>query len=92
MDGVERPFPGAGFREMDKKPIAGKTGATGLRSVIESVLGSSMFEVPSDPRIERVVIDAPCVLGEAAPEYIRGEGRLRPAEAIPIDGHPEEIA
>ncbi|MGI6269566.1 MAG: ATP-dependent Clp protease ATP-binding subunit ClpX [Candidatus Howiella sp.] len=92
MDGVELEFTDAALREMAKKTIAGKTGARGLRSVIESVLGSSMFEVPSDPRIERVVIDAPCVLGEAAPEYIRGEGRLRPAEAIPIDGHPEEIA
>ncbi len=92
MDGVSLEFTEAALREMARKTIANKTGARGLRSVIEGVLGSCMFEVPSDPRIERVVIDAPCVLGEASPEYIRGEGRLHPADTLPIGGHPGEIA
>lgn len=92
MDGVTLEFTDAALREMAVKTIASRTGARGLRSVIEGVLGRSMFEVPSDPRIERVVIDAPCVLGETAPEYIRGEGRLRPAETILLEDHPGEIA
>ena len=46
------------------------TGARGLRSVMEGLLTGLMFEVPSDPTIERVVIHKDYVEGKGKPELV----------------------
>ncbi len=50
-----------------KKSIERKTGARGLRSIVEATLRDIMFTAPSDPAITKVIITADCVDGKGAP-------------------------
>ena len=56
--------------ERAKKAIAQKTGARGLRSIIEDVLMQPMFEVPSNPDVTGIKITAKSINGEEKPLYI----------------------
>ena len=58
------------------KAIDMKIGARGLRSVMEGLLTKIMFEIPSDPRIEKVTLDRNCVEGTGEPVI---ERRPRPS-------------
>ena len=53
--------------EIAKKAISQKTGARGLRSILEGILMHTMFNVPSDGTISRVTVTADCVLNGADP-------------------------
>ena len=53
------------------KAIAMEIGARGLRSVMENMLTAIMYEVPSDSKIERVIITKECVEGTQPPKIIR---------------------
>ncbi len=78
LDGVELEIEQEALREIAKKSIARKTGARGLRSILESILNDTMFDTPSDDSITKVVISEKCVKGEEAPTIIRGE-KKKPA-------------
>ncbi|MGN1480481.1 ATP-dependent Clp protease ATP-binding subunit ClpX [Porcipelethomonas sp.] len=56
--------------EIAKKAIAQKTGARGLRAIIEDVLMESMFEAPSNPDITGITVTAASIRGEESPKYI----------------------
>lgn len=58
-------------REIAKVTIEQKTGARGLRAVVEKILTKLMFEAPSDSEIVGIKITAECVRGEAEPEITR---------------------
>jgi ATP-dependent Clp protease ATP-binding subunit ClpX len=47
-----------------------KTGARGLRSIMETILLETMFELPSLHGVESVVIDQKIVAGSSAPKYV----------------------
>ena len=68
MDGVEITFTQDALRAVAKQAMARKTGARGLRGVMETVLAQSMFEVPSKPDITKIVIDEQAVLEKTAAE------------------------
>ncbi len=78
LDGVELEIEQEALREIAKKSIARKTGARGLRTILESILNDTMFDTPSDDSITKVVISEKCVKGEEAPTIIRGE-KKKPA-------------
>ncbi|WP_024857157.1 ATP-dependent Clp protease ATP-binding subunit ClpX [Ruminococcus albus] len=59
--------------EIAKVTIEQKTGARGLRAVVESILTKLMFDAPSDSSITGIKITAECVRGEAEPEITRGQ-------------------
>ena len=59
-----------------------KTGARGLTSIVEEVLGQAMFEVPSLPEVGRVVVDADAVRGTGKPSYQSGSGTLRSTNKV----------
>ncbi len=61
------------LRAIAKKAIARKTGARGLRSIMESVLLDSMFELPGSTDIEKVLITQDVVDGNAKPMYVHGD-------------------
>jgi ATP-dependent Clp protease ATP-binding subunit ClpX len=63
-----------------RKAIARKTGARGLRSIIESILLDTMFDLPSIEGVDEVVISREVVEGTARPLYIYAE-RARVADA-----------
>ncbi len=60
-DGVELEFEDDALKAIVKKAIDQKTGARGLRSIVENVMTDIMFEAPSDPTIKKVVITKDCI-------------------------------
>ena len=70
MDNVELEFTDEALHAIARKTIERKTGARGLRSVMENILMPVMYNVPTDPTIIRVTIDEDTVEGgEAHMEY-----------------------
>ncbi len=63
MDSVELEFTDAALHAVAAKTLERKSGARGLRSVMEQLLIPIMYKIPSDPTIIRVVIDADTVNG-----------------------------
>ena len=61
LDGVELDFDMGALEAIADKTLEKGTGARGLRSIIEAVLQPVMYDVPSDPTIERVAITSGCV-------------------------------
>lgn len=70
LEGVELEFEKDALREIAKKAIERKTGARGLRSIVENILGETMFEIPSDNNIEKVIITKECVVNQDKPKII----------------------
>ena len=68
MDGVELSFTEEALIEIARKAITRQTGARGLRSIVESVVMDLMFRIPSDDTVEKCLITAEAVRGEAEPE------------------------
>ena len=75
MDGVKLEFNEDALSEVAKVAMKRKTGARGLRSVIEKTMMDVMFESPSDDTIEKCVITKGAVRGEEAPEITHGEAK-----------------
>ena len=71
FDNVELEFKDGGLMAIAKKAIERKTGARGLRSIIEEVMMDIMFEVPSHEEITKVIITEAVIDGKAEPEMIR---------------------
>ncbi len=67
MEGVELDFREDGLRAIAEKALARKTGARGLRSILESVLLETMFQIPSERDVTKVVIDESVIKGESEP-------------------------
>ncbi|MBQ8880362.1 MAG: ATP-dependent Clp protease ATP-binding subunit ClpX [Clostridia bacterium] len=68
LDGIELEFEDEAFRAIAHLAIERNTGARGLRSIIEGIMMKPMFELPSEPDVERVVVTA---------DYVLGDGELR---------------
>ncbi len=67
MENVQVDFREDGLRAIAEKAMERKTGARGLRSILESVLLDSMFNIPSRDDIAKVVIDESVIRGESEP-------------------------
>ncbi len=67
MENVELDIREEALLEIAKKAIQRKTGARGLRSIIENILMETMYKVPSEDSLNKVVIDASVVKGESEP-------------------------
>ena len=85
LDGVELELTDAAIEAIASLALARKTGARGLTSIVEEVLGQSMFEVPSMPEVGRVVVDADAVHGTGRPRYEASSGALRSASKVGND-------
>ncbi len=70
MDNVEVEFREDALRAVSKKAMERKTGARGLRSIMENVLIDTMYDLPSLKDVSRVVIDESVVKGESEPLLI----------------------
>ena len=71
LDGVELEFEEDAIREIASEAYERKTGARGIRSIMEKVMMDVMFEIPSDETIEKVIITKDSVLGNSKPTVIR---------------------
>jgi ATP-dependent Clp protease ATP-binding subunit ClpX len=70
MEGVKLGFTEDAMRGISKKAIARKTGARGLRSIMEGILLDTMFDLPSLDGVEEVIINREVVEGRAKPLHI----------------------
>ncbi len=75
MEGVQLDFTDDALRSVAQKAIARKTGARGLRSIMESILLDSMYELPGLEGVEEIVINREVVEGNAKPLHIYADRR-----------------
>ena len=69
LDGVELEFNQEALEEVADISLSRKTGARGLRAIMENVMMDTMYHVPSDSSIKTCLITKECVKGEAEPVY-----------------------
>ncbi len=86
MEEVELEFREDALRAVAQKAMERKTGARGLRSILESVLLETMYEIPSQSSVSKVVIDASVIRGESQPILLHENSEH---EALP-KAMPEE--
>ena len=67
MEGVEVDFREDALRAVAEKAMERKTGARGLRSILEAVLLDTMYELPSTESVAKVVVDESVITGESQP-------------------------
>ena len=75
IDGVELVFEPEALGAIVDKAIERKTGARGLRSIIEEIMRDIMFEIPSNPNIEKCIIKKETITENKEPEIIINEKR-----------------
>ena len=75
LDNVELVFEDEALKAVAKKAQEQRTGARGLRGIMEGILTNLMFEIPSDPTIERVTITEKVVTEGSEPELLRNEDK-----------------
>ncbi len=75
MENVRLGFPDEALKAIARKAIQRKTGARGLRSIMESILLDTMFDLPGMRGVEEVVVSADVVDGRAKPLHIYAERR-----------------
>ena len=76
LDKVDLEFTPEALDAIAEKTIARKTGARGLRSIMEDTLKNLMFEVPSDYMIEKITVTKDSVENGAAPEIVHNPDRV----------------
>ena len=67
MEGVELDIREEALHEIAKKAMERKTGARGLRAIIERILMETMYKVPSETNLQKVVLDASVIQGDNEP-------------------------
>ena len=70
MDGVKLTVEESAVREIASTAIRLKTGARGLRTIIESFMTSVMYKLPSEENVEEVIVTKECVTDKAEPKII----------------------
>ena len=87
MEGVKLTFPEEALHAIARRAIERKTGARGLRSIMEAILLETMFDLPAMNGVEEVVISKEVVEGDARPLLIYADRdkqagpKLAPASA-----------
>ena len=94
LDGVELRFEPEALEMIARQAIERKSGARGLRAIVEGLLLDVMFDIPSRTDIKQVVITEKCVLGEEEPQLILTESaqpkKLRSRNTTKKDSAKEE--
>lgn len=72
LEDVELEFEDAALHEIARMALARKTGARGLRSICEDVLQQTMFDLPSEEGVVKVIVTEASVKGEEQPQRIYG--------------------
>ena len=80
IDGVELIFEQEALEAIVDKAIERKTGARGLRSIIEEIMRDIMFEIPSNPDIEKCIITKETVVDMKGPKIIISEEHSKQTE------------
>ena len=73
LEGVKLSFKDNAIKEVALKAINKKTGARGLRSILENILLKTMYDLPSQENIEEVIVDAAAVKGQSQPIIVHSK-------------------
>ena len=84
IDNVELHFEENALKLIAETALESKTGARGLRAIMEQILLPVMFTAPSDPSIEKITITADCVKNGSVPLIEKNPARLAP-KSLPTD-------
>jgi ATP-dependent Clp protease ATP-binding subunit ClpX len=82
MEGVDLEFREESLRAVARKAMQRKTGARGLRTILENTLLDIMYDLPSMRNVQKVVVDEDVIQGESKPYLVYGvdEARLAAVE------------
>ena len=79
LDNVELDFTDEALKAIAEEAIKRRTGARGLRSIVEETMTEVMFDIPSDETISKVIINDKCITEKKIPEVVKlPEGEVRP--------------
>ena len=78
IDGVELDFSDEALDAVAEKAIELKTGARGLRAIMEDTMTEIMYEIPSNEKIQKVTINKDCVTDKALPKISASDKRKKP--------------
>ncbi|MDC3391230.1 ATP-dependent Clp protease ATP-binding subunit ClpX [Candidatus Pelagibacter sp.] len=73
LDGAKLTFKENALKEIALKAIRKKTGARGLRSILENILLKTMYDLPSQDNIEEVIVDASAAKGQSQPIIVHSK-------------------
>jgi ATP-dependent Clp protease ATP-binding subunit ClpX len=73
LDGAKLTFKENALKEIAQKAIKKKTGARGLRSILENILLKTMYDLPSKDNIEEVIVDAGAAKGQSQPILVHAK-------------------
>jgi len=76
LDGVELSFTSEALRAASQEAMKIKTGARGLRTIIERILLDVMYEIPSHPEVVKCVVNAECITRNAPPLLLLQSGQV----------------
>ena len=80
LEGVKLTFKESSIKEIAQKAISKKTGARGLRSILENILLKTMFDLPGQENIEEVIIDVGAAKGQTDPIVIHSKNAKTKSE------------
>ena len=86
LDHICLTFEEEALEAIANEALARKTGARGLRSIMEAALMKLMYELPGDPTVDSVTITAACIRGEGQPLI----SHKQPAPAALPEGQPND--
>ena len=73
LDGAKLSFKENAIKEIAQKAINKKTGARGLRSILENILLKTMYDLPSQDNVEEVIVDASAAKGLSQPIIVHSK-------------------
>src|SRR5215204_491099 len=82
MDGADLEFRDDGLSAVARKAMERKTGARGLRTILENILLDTMYQLPSLKNVSKVVVDESVVQGHAQPYVVYKSDDPRPEKAV----------
>jgi ATP-dependent Clp protease ATP-binding subunit ClpX len=74
LDGAKLTFKENALKEIAQKAIKKKTGARGLRSILENILLKTMYDLPSQDNIEEVIVDVGAAKSQSQPILVHTKG------------------
>ena len=82
LEGAKLTFKDSAVKEIAVKATSKKTGARGLRSILENILLKTMFDLPSQENVEEVIIDSSSVKGNSQPILVHSKNTKPKSEKI----------
>ncbi len=83
MDGIEIEFEKEALTEVAEMALAKKTGARGLRSILEQTMLEIMYEVPSNDKICKIIVTLSSIKGLEQPKLVEGEKKIKKPSSSP---------